>query len=130
MNTVVDRSRKKLCKASSEDWNKWFKIIHDKPDRINSSCRGKLKDMEMTEVPHPPYSPGLTPCDFWLFRRLKDRLSGHEFEDRTSLRWSIHQFLNHIPLEEFKKAFEDWIARLNSVVERKGDYIEHSLQLL
>ena len=68
--------------------------------------------MGMDEVLHPPYSPDLAPCDYWLFRRLKDHLSGNDFVDRTNLGWVIHQYLKHIPQDEFKKAFEDWITRL------------------
>jgi hypothetical protein len=32
-------------------------------------------------VPHPPYSPDLAPCDFFLFPRLKSTLKGKRFED-------------------------------------------------
>ena len=26
--------------------------------------------MDIKTVPHPPYSPDLAPCDFWLFPKL------------------------------------------------------------
>jgi hypothetical protein len=29
----------------------------------------------MKRAPHPPYSPDLAPCDFYLFGYVKDRLS-------------------------------------------------------
>jgi hypothetical protein len=32
-------------------------------------------------VPHPPYSPDLAPCDFFLFPRLKSSLKGKRFQD-------------------------------------------------
>ena len=31
-------------------------------------------------VPHPPYSPDLTPCDFCLFPKLKENLRGGRYE--------------------------------------------------
>ena len=34
---------------------------------------------------HPPYSPDLTPCDFFLFPRLKKMLSGNKYTSRSSL---------------------------------------------
>jgi transposase len=30
----------------------------------------------MVIVPHPPYSPDLAPCDFFLFPKLKMKLKG------------------------------------------------------
>jgi hypothetical protein len=30
---------------------------------------------------HPPYSPGLAPIDFWLFRKIKFSLKGQRFQD-------------------------------------------------
>jgi len=30
---------------------------------------------------HPPYSPYLAPCDFWLFPKLKNALKGQTFAD-------------------------------------------------
>ena len=34
---------------------------------------------------HPPYSPELSPCDFFLFPRLKKMLSGNKYTSRSSL---------------------------------------------
>ena len=31
-----------------------------------------LTKMGIKTVPHPPYSPDLAPCDFWLFPKLRD----------------------------------------------------------
>ena len=31
-------------------------------------------------IDHPPYSPDLSPCDFWLFPRLKEMLARQCFE--------------------------------------------------
>ena len=33
---------------------------------------------------HPPYSPNLSPRDFFLFPRLKKRLSGNKYMSRSS----------------------------------------------
>ena len=39
-----------------------------------------LTKMGLKTVPHPPYSPDLTPCDFWLFPKLKEKLRGCHYE--------------------------------------------------
>jgi len=32
-------------------------------------------------APHPPYSPDLAPCDFFLFPRMKGQIKGKRFAD-------------------------------------------------
>jgi transposase len=41
----------------------------------------ELEVLRLNRVPHPPYSPDLSPCDFWLFGMLKqERELSTEFE--------------------------------------------------
>jgi histone-lysine N-methyltransferase SETMAR len=40
-----------------------------------------LKESGLDVLDHPPYSPDLSPCDFW-FPRRKEMLAGHRFESR------------------------------------------------
>jgi hypothetical protein len=34
----------------------------------------------MAVIPHPPYSPHLAPCDFFLFQKMKLKLKGRWFD--------------------------------------------------
>ena len=56
---------------------------------------------------HPPYSPDLSPCDFFLFPRLKKMLSGNKYTSRSSLGRAIYQCLQQIPKEDYLSAFRD-----------------------
>ena len=42
---------------------------------------------------HPPYSPDLSPFDFFLFPRLKKMLSGNKYTSKSSLGRAIYQCL-------------------------------------
>ena len=46
---------------------------------------------------HPPYSSDLSPCDFFLFPRLKKMLSGNKYTSTSSIGSAIYQFLQQIP---------------------------------
>jgi hypothetical protein len=35
---------------------------------------------ETRQLPHPPYSPDLAPCDFLLFPKMKLKLKGCRFD--------------------------------------------------
>jgi hypothetical protein len=39
----------------------------------------ELAKQQVTVLPHPPYSPDFTPCDFF-FRAFKEKLHGHRFQ--------------------------------------------------
>ena len=44
-----------------------------------TSCAEILVKHQITQVMQPPYSPDLSPCDFWLFPKLKSPLKGKRF---------------------------------------------------
>jgi histone-lysine N-methyltransferase SETMAR len=39
-----------------------------------------LAKYKMTVIPHPPYSPDLTLCDFFLFQKIKLKQKGRWFD--------------------------------------------------
>ena len=56
---------------------------------------------------HPLYSPDLSPCDFFLFTRLKKMFSGNKYASRSSLGSAIYQCLHQIPKEDYLSALRD-----------------------
>ena len=48
-----------------------IKLLHDNaPAHISTMVQEYLKESGLDVLDHPPYSPDLFPCDFWLFPRL------------------------------------------------------------
>ncbi|KAI6647180.1 Transposase [Oopsacas minuta] len=103
-----------------------IKILHDnaRPHK-SKEVKEKIASIGLEELEHPPYSPDLAPCDFWLFDGLKKHLAGTVFGERMQIGRAIQRYLRDIPQEEYKKTFFKWIERLKLVVEYKGDYFEH-----
>ena len=60
-----------------------------------------LKEEKVVQLSHPPYSPDLSPCDFFLFLLLKKTLSVCRYESWSALGSAIYQCLQGIP----KKAY-------------------------
>ena len=67
-----------------------------------------------------PYSPDVSPCDFFLFPRLKTMLSGNKYTSSSSLGSAIYQCLQQMPKEDYLSAFRDWVERLLKCVSVKG----------
>lgn len=77
----------------------------------------------MIRIPGTPYKPDISPCDFWLFGHLKEYLKGHTFSNEKELFDEVHNFLSSIEKDEIKKVYNEWIQRLHTVIENKGEYI-------
>ena len=78
---------------------------------------------------HPPYSPDLSPCDFFLFPRLKKMLSGNKYTSRSSLGSAIYQCLQQIPKEDYLSVFRDWVKRLQKMCFSKGGILQKCISV-
>ncbi len=73
---------------------------------------------------HPPYSPDLAPCDFFLFPRLKNELQGHRHRTIADLQQAVRRTLRHIPAEDFEVALMSLPIRWMKCVSAQGEYFE------
>jgi histone-lysine N-methyltransferase SETMAR len=69
----------KLEKAIKEKRKGKFKngilLLHDNaPVHKAGVVQDALKKLKFQELNHPPYSPDLAPCDYFLFRKLKKKV--------------------------------------------------------
>ena len=75
-------------------------------------------------VPQPPYSPDLSPYDFFLFPWLKNHLKGRHFGTLDKIQKSVTDELKGIPAEAFQNCYEQWKQRLRRCVAVQGNYFE------
>ena len=87
-----------------------IKLLHDNtPAHKSATVQEYLKESGLDVLDHPPYNPDLSPCDFWLFPRLKEMLAGHHFESCCGIGSVVYQCLQHIPKEDYWAAFWKWV---------------------
>lgn len=77
------------------------------------------------DVEWPPYSPDLTPPDFFLWGYLKDRVYRPRPRNLDQLKENIRREIRTIPLDTFPKVMENMASRMQAVIGRRGAYIEH-----
>ena len=65
--------------------------------------------MGIKTVPHPPYSPDLAPCGFWLFPKLR----GCRYEKEAVTK-----------VNDFHGAFQKLLERYNKCIAAGEDYFE------
>ena len=132
-HTVTGRFYKNsVLKKVKEFYNKQrpskgWSIVHLLHDNASSHKCAVVKSFLASEkvkvLNNPPYSSDLSPCDFFLFPRLK-MLSGKKYTSRSSLGSAVYQCLQQIPKEDYLSAFRDWVKRLQKCVSVKGEYFE------
>ena len=71
-------------------------------------------------VPHPPYSPDLAPCDFWLFPKLR----GCRYERVEEMKEAVTKVIDTLTQEDFHGAFQKFVERYNKCIAAGGDYFE------
>jgi [histone H3]-lysine36 N-dimethyltransferase SETMAR len=86
-----------------------------------------LKEERVKLLSHPPYSPDLAPCDFYLFPKIKKELGGRRFNNIENLSRAIQAIVENIPKEEYYKSFDSWQNRLKKCIEVEGEYFEGML---
>ena len=56
-------------------------------------------------VTHPPYSPDLAPCDFWLFPKVKEELRGRRFASDLDALAALKETLKGLDKQSFQDCF-------------------------
>jgi histone-lysine N-methyltransferase SETMAR len=84
----------------------------------------ELEAWGMERLEHPPYSPDLAPCDFFLFGYLKELLADKHFSTEEELTNAIGEAMEEIPKRVFRDAFIGWQNRLQTCCDAGGMYIE------
>ncbi len=76
------------------------------------------------KVEHPPYSPDLSSCDFFLFPTVKRALRGRSIATVQDLMQEVDRLMGQIPSWRWKRCFSDWKWRALRCIDFDGNYFE------
>ena len=76
--------------------------------------------MGIKTVAHPPYSPDLTPYDFWLFPKLR----GCRYETIEEMKEAVMKVIDMLTQEDFHRAFQKLLELYNMCISAGGDYFK------
>ena len=75
--------------------------------------------MGIKTVCHPPYSPDLAPCDFWLFPKLR----GCHYETIEEMKEAVTKVIDMFTQEDFHGAFQKFLEQYKCISAGE-DYFE------
>ncbi len=78
----------------------------------------------MNLLAHPPYSPDLAPCDYFLFPRIKKELGGIRHANLQEMKAAVMRVMRKIPPEDFTSALMSLPIRWMKCVSANGEYFE------
>jgi hypothetical protein len=58
-------------------------------------------------IPHPPHSPELALCDFFLFPKMKLQMNGHCF-DTNEIHAEMQEVIETLTFENFQGCMKSW----------------------
>jgi hypothetical protein len=82
----------------------------------------ELDNLRRDRVPHPPYSPDLSPCNFWLFGMLKQAVKDREFHAVQEIESAFHEIWSQVISESLNSVFFNWTEQLEYVIKHDGEY--------
>ena len=96
----------------------------------NVSCHESMKTMvklntlSIELLSHPPYSPDLSPRDYWLFADLKKMLQGKRFGSNEEVIAKTKTYFESKDGLFYKKGIEKFEKRWNECITLKGNYVD------
>jgi histone-lysine N-methyltransferase SETMAR len=95
-------------------------LLHDNaPAPKAASVCQFFNQTNVTTLYHPPYSPDLSPPDYFILSKLQVKLKGLHFADVA-----VTDDLKKVQKEKFSAAFQKLHDRAKACIYAKGVYFE------
>ncbi|KAL4103319.1 hypothetical protein QTP88_018696 [Uroleucon formosanum] len=118
---VLDRLRKRVIRVRPEIAKTWILHHDNAPCYRAFSVSRFLTSKNIAVLPQAPYSPAMSPCDFFLFPQTKLVVKGTHFESITDIQNAVTRVLQDIPVEAFQKCYESWKKRWNQYLRSSSN---------
>ena len=108
---VLREFRKRFCwkRPALLKSGQWHFYQDNAPVHNSLLVTDYLSKMGIKTLPHPPYSPDLAPCDFWLFPKLRSC----RYEIIKEMKEAVMKVIDMLTQEDFHGAFQKLLERYN-----------------
>ena len=122
---LQDVLRPKIRQKRSAMFAAGVLLLHDNARSHASRAVSEILEKYGWQVlPHPPYSPDMSPPDFDLFPKLKKPLRGKLFRSIGEVSNEVTRVIRRINNEGVMTGIQDLPKRWTAVIKYSGDYIE------
>uniref|UniRef100_A0A0N5B2N7 Histone-lysine N-methyltransferase SETMAR n=1 Tax=Strongyloides papillosus TaxID=174720 RepID=A0A0N5B2N7_STREA len=100
-------------------------LFHDnaKP-HVSKTTVQKLKELKCETLPHPSYSPNLSPTYYHLFKALELHLRQKKFTKSDDLKNNVSEFLDSRDRSFFSNGINKLVSRWQQCADSNGTYFK------
>jgi len=102
----------------------WFLLHDNAPVHRAVVVQEFLVRKQVCVLHRPPYSPDLSPCDYFLFPKLKLPLKGRLLEDVQDIQTAVTSNLRVIQQEDVQRSFQSLLHRATRCIDAEEMYFE------
>lgn len=100
-------------------------LHHDNaPAHTAATTREFLASEGVKLMSHPPYSPDLAPCDFFVFPHVKKQLRGTRYDTPQDAVRAFTGVIEGIDKVTWSEVWRTWFERMNRCIAAGGEYFE------
>ena len=100
-------------------------LLHNNAPAHKAACFCQFfTPKNVSTLYHPPYSPDLSPPDYFLFHKLKMKLKWLHFADVAAIQVAVTDELKRVQKEEFLAAFQKLYDHAKACIYANGAYFE------
>jgi histone-lysine N-methyltransferase SETMAR len=105
---VMDRLLKRIQRVHPAAFcSRDISLLHNNVPAHKAASVGQfLTPKNVTTLQHPPYSPDLSPPDYFPFPKFKMKLKGLHLVDAAEIQEAVTDELKKVQREEFSAAFQ------------------------
>jgi hypothetical protein len=92
--------------------------------RVSKQIQQFMEVHEIRTAPHPPYSPGFGPRDFFVSGHLTRTRQRSGFNSAEELLDATVEIVSVTSLETLLAIFHKWIDRLQVCIDGEGEHVE------
>jgi len=124
--TVLQCLRDAVRRQRHEEWrsDNWI-LHHDNAAAHRAVTTNEfLVKHNIQSLPHPPHSPHLAPCNFFLFSQLKKAMKSCQFDDVEEIQANATRQMRAITKSDYQRCFCKWQERWNKCIQAQGAYFK------
>jgi len=124
--TQIEEMHKKLAVICPAMVNRKTPILlHDNArPHVAQQTLEKLNNLKFETLPHPPYSPDLSPTDYHFFQAFDHFLSGKVLSNENSPKKVFQEFLASRTSDFYQTGIQKLISRWEKCIQSKGNYFD------
>ncbi len=99
------------------------------PAQTSNFTKELFKRLGIKTLPHPPFSPDLAKCDFWLFPNLENHIRGTKFDNRKELMDTVIGYCNMVSKNGLEFVFRKWTERWDKCIKMRGFTLKKKMSI-